>query len=275
MNRLSLAGAVIASVFATNALAADLPVKAPPMVAPVFTWTGFYAGLNGGYSWGRASETLFPNSILATVIRQDVNGGVFGGQAGYNWQLDPKWVIGLEGDIQWTGERGRTDVLLGPIRVPTPGNDFNTVTTGAAYGETKLPWFATFRGRAGFLLDPSLLLYGTGGLAVGEVRFATQATVTQQLFGPGSTGTIPAGVPVTVVSPLFSDSQTRVGYAVGVGLEKKFGRNWSAKAEYLYVDFGSATYFGNTATPLDVRFRDNIFRVGFNYQFLPTVVAKY
>lgn len=281
MRRVFIGTVAIASLLAaTGVFAADLPArtytKAPVMVAPGYNWTGFYVGLNGGYSWGRANTTLFPTSILATPLSQDVNGGLFGGQIGYNWQVSPVWVLGLEADGQWTDERGSRTTLLGSIRVPTPGNDFNIVTTTSANSEWSMPWFATFRGRAGFLADPSLLLYGTGGLAVGEVKFATQATATAQLFGPGSTGTTPQGAPITVVGPAFSESQTRVGWTVGAGLEKKFNQNWSGKLEYLYVDFGTKTYFGGAANGVDVSFHDHIFRGGFNYAFSAApVVARY
>ena len=108
------------------------------------------------------------------------------------------------------------------------------------------------------------------------MKFSTQATLTAQLFGPGSTGTTPVGLPVTVTGPIFSDSQTRVGWTAGAGLEKKFTRNWSGKLEYLYVDLGTKTYFGGTVNAPDVRFRDHIFRGGINYQFTAgPVVARY
>ena len=284
MKRILIASAAIASLLTTNAFAADLAprpyTKAPVIVDPGYNWTGFYVGLNGGYSWGRATETAligapFPATAVATE-RQNVNGGLFGGQFGYNWQVNPKWVLGFEADGQWTGERGRSNDVLGSIRLTLPGGDFNAVTTAAVSNETSLPWFATFRGRAGFLADPSLLLYGTGGLAVGEVKFSTQATLTAQLFGPGSTGTTPVGLPVTVVGPILSESQPRVGWTAGAGLEKKFNQNWSAKLEYLYIDLGTKTYFGGTANNIDVSFHDHIVRAGINYQFTAgPVVAKY
>jgi outer membrane immunogenic protein len=284
MKRILIGSAAIISLFATSAFAADLAprpyTKAPVIVDPGYNWTGFYVGLNGGYSWGKANETAliggpFPPTAVASV-NQKVNGGVFGGQIGYNWQVNPKWVVGLEADGQWTGERGRSNDFFGSIRLPLPGNDFNVVTTASATNETKLPWFATFRARGGFLADPSLLLYATGGLAVGEVKFTTQSTLTAQLFGPGSTGTTPVGLPVTVVNAALSDSQTRVGWTVGAGLEKKFTQNWSAKLEYLYVDLGTKTYFGGTPNNIDVSFRDHILRAGINYQFTSgPVVAKY
>jgi outer membrane immunogenic protein len=83
-----------------------------------------------------------------------VNGGLGGVQIGYNWQLDRNWVVSLEADIQGTGERGRSTDALGSIRIGTIG-----IMASSASG-TDFPWFATFRGRVGFLADPSLLLYG-------------------------------------------------------------------------------------------------------------------
>jgi outer membrane immunogenic protein len=282
MMRLLAGGVVLASVFSlTNVFAADMApktyTKAPIMVDPGYNWTGFYVGLNGGYSWGKANTTLFPGApLLAFPAGRNADGGVFGGQIGYNWQVDPKWVLGVEADGQWTGERGRRNDVLGSIRVPTPGNDFNIVTTTSANTEVSLPWFATFRGRVGFLADPSLLLYGTAGLAVGEVKLASQTTTTSQLFGPGSLGTIPAGPLVTLVGAGLSDSQTRVGWTAGAGLEKKFSRNWSAKLEYLYLDFGTKTYFSGTPNQADVSFHDHILRAGINYEFTSgPVVARY
>jgi outer membrane immunogenic protein len=284
MRQILIGSIAIASLAATGAFAADLPArtytKAPVMVDPGYNWTGFYAGLNGGYSWGRGSETApigapFPATASYTST-QNVNGGVFGGQIGYNWQVDRKWVLGLEADGQWTGERGRANNNLGSIDIPTPGDDFNLLSTGSVSNETKLPWFATFRGRAGFLADPSLLLYATGGLAVGQVTYSSQATLTAQLFGPGIAGTTPASPLLTLVGPALSESQTRVGWTLGAGAEKKFTPNWSAKLEYLYMDFGKTTYFSGTANAIDVNFHDHIFRAGINYAFSPAaVVAKY
>ena len=281
MKRISIAGAALVGLFATTAFAADLApktyTKAPPMIVdPGYNWTGFYAGINGGYSWGRAGETVPVGAPFAAFAsKQQVDGGLAGGQIGYSWQVDPKWVLGLEADAQWTGERGSSNFFLGTFRGPTPGNDFNFVTSASVDNETKLPWFATFRGRAGFLADPSLLLYVTGGLAVGEVSYRTQTTTTFQLFGPGTAGTTPQGPAVTAATA-FAENQTRVGWVVGGGLEKKFSREWSAKLEYLYMDLGSKTYFGGTANAVDVSFHDQIVRAGINYQFTAgPVVAKY
>ena len=280
MKRILIAGAAIASLLTTNALAADLAArpytKAPVIVDPGYNWTGFYAGINGGYSWGRSDSTVPVVPLLGAFpnVRHNVDGGLGGAQIGYNWQVDRRWLFGLEADGQWTGERGSATTALGSLRVPVGDNAI--VFSANNVRSTELPWFATFRGRTGALVDPSLLLYVTGGLAVGEVKFNTQTTASAQLFGPGNNSTTPIGAPVTVAGPILSGSSTRVGWTVGAGFEKKFSPNWSAKAEYLYMDLGSETYFGGTADEVRVRFHDHIARVGINYQFTAgPVVAKY
>jgi outer membrane immunogenic protein len=128
MKRFSLA--VCAFVLSgIAAQAADLPTKAPSYIAPapVWSWTGFYAGLNGGYGWATGG----------------LDGVVGGGQIGYNWQSSA-WVFGIEGDIQATGQKDST-------------------TIGAFTVEEKLPWFGTLRGRLGYASGP-WLLYGTAGV---------------------------------------------------------------------------------------------------------------
>jgi outer membrane immunogenic protein len=294
MKRTLIAGATVVSLFATNAFAADLATrpytKAPVIVDPGYNWTGFYVGLNGGYSWGRANTTIapfaaiFPTTAFAP-FGQNVNGGLGGGQAGYNWQVDRKWVIGLEGDIQWTGERSSTSLTtVGPrygafqngLPDPSLGPDFNAIASQTAILAYDLQWFATFRGRAGILADPQTLLYATGGLAVGEFRYSAQTTTSVQLFGFGATGTTPVRPPFVFAGAAASSSDTRVGWTAGAGIERKFSPNWSGKLEYLYMDFGSKTYFAGTANQADVNFHDHIFRAGINYEFSPApVVAKY
>jgi outer membrane immunogenic protein len=258
----------------TAATAADLPArtytKAPVYVEPVFNWTGFYVGGNIGYSWGRSSNTetidIFnTGAIVGTgTSRNDVNGVVGGAQFGYNWQLS-NWVAGFEADIQGSGQRGSTAILC-------PGcgdgpSDISGVLT------QKLNWFGTVRGRAGVLVTPNVLLYGTGGLAYGEVDTGGSLT--------GSTVAAPTG---TVILP--SLNSTQVGWTAGAGVEGRIGGNWTMKLEYLYMDLGTVSA-GPLAT--DIRgplrlpvgasysshFTDNIVRVGFNYIFNSPVVAKY
>jgi len=262
---------VIALTAAANAADFKKPVyKAlPPPPVPVSNWTGFYFGANAGYSWGRADSTVFSGTLDARDVRANVNGWLAGVQAGYNWQIGSSFLFGFEADAQLTGERGGLSAAAAPIGVVLGGNTL--VTTVTANNSYSMPWFATFRGRLGVLAGPDTLLYGTGGLAVGEVKYSTQNFVTSQLLAPGGA---PAGAAVTVAGADLSERQTRLGWALGAGIEHKFTPSLSAKVEYLYLDFGHRTYFGNVVgTQTDVRFRDHIARVGLNYAFDYGVIA--
>lgn len=288
MKKIAMAAA--ASLIVTNAFAADLApklhVKAPPVVDPGWTWTGLYAGLNAGYSWGRANGTIAPIALPFPVqfgpFRQDVDGWLAGGQLGYNWQVDPKWLVGLEGDIQWTGERSSwttttTSARYGSNAAGLPiGADFNSIATLTANRSYELQWFATFRGRGGFLSDPQTLWYATGGLAVGQFRHSSATALGIQVFGPGLGGVTPVAALNFPLGAGVSATDTRVGWTIGAGVERKFTRNWSAKLEYLYLDFGTKTYFAGTANQTDVSFHDHVLRAGFNYAFHPApVIARH
>jgi outer membrane immunogenic protein len=283
--------AAFASLLATSAFAADLPVKAPRMVDPVWTWTGFYVGVNGGYSWGRSNTTITPFAAIFpavpfTPFKQDVDGGIGGGQIGYNWQVDPRWLVGVEADLQYSGER--SDRRLNTISARYPSNgfgipvglagpDFNSIATLSSTLGYDLRWFATFRGRVGLLATPQTLLYATGGLAVGEFRYSAATNLNITVFGPGGAGVVPTGFQLNLpVGPATSSSDTRLGWTAGAGVEHKFNKNWSGKLEYLYVDYGSKTYFSGTVNQADVSFKDHVFRAGINYEFIAgPVVAKY
>ncbi|MBR0688921.1 porin family protein [Bradyrhizobium manausense] len=289
MKRIVIGIAAAMSLFATGAMAADLAarpyVKAPVMVEPVWSWTGFYIGANGGYSWGRSrSDVTYNNTASGAAIAApagsitsasfNMNGGVAGGQAGYNWQ-SANWVFGIEGDLNWSGEKGSAGFSCAASGLAggacLPGLTF--LPAGAAAGTTlaidqKLEWFGTVRGRVGVLATPQVLLYGTGGLAFGSIK--TTGTMS---------GFTPAGVAIASVG---SNSETRAGWTIGVGVEGKITQNWSAKLEYLYMDLGRFSSGPFTLAPgstiaanVSSRFTDNILRAGINYQFGGPVVAKY
>src|SRR5438105_522634 len=109
MKALFLGMTSIAALLAGGiAQAADLPVKARPMapvVAPIFNWTGCYIGIEGGGAWGRSKHT---NSAGDITPEFDLSGGLVGGTLGCNYQFAPTWVIGVEGDLSWSGKRGST-----------------------------------------------------------------------------------------------------------------------------------------------------------------------
>jgi outer membrane immunogenic protein len=239
------------------ASAADMPVKykaPPPVVAAAYSWTGCYVGIEGGGSWGRAGSTSNgTNNGVATgtlgVAKNstDISGGMVGGTVGCNYQVN-QWVFGLEGDGSWSGEKG-SSFLLGPT--------FNT----AFQESVSQSWIGTIRGRVGFVVNNTILLYGTAGGAFADLRI-------------NEANTAP-------VAPGATETHQYSGWTAGAGVEWGFAPNWSAKAEYLYMDLGRQGYFATTVTGCctfqSTRLTDNVFRVGVNYHFnsASPVVAKY
>jgi outer membrane immunogenic protein len=279
MRKMLFAGALLAAAVG-QASAADLPRKAPVMKAPIidtWSWTGFYIGGNAGYSWGRwdsvnvpPSGGLFPGTAttFGTTASPNVDGWLVGGQVGYNWQID-YWVVGFEADWQWTGEKASNThtITLGPI----PVGDSTLRATGTNTNNWSFPWFGTFRGRVGWTTADHWLFYATGGLAYGNAKFSNVGVATVTLTSPGG------AVVSNTLNTGFAGSTTRVGWTVGGGIEKAFSRNWSVKAEYLYVDLGTHRFFpNNPGFATDVRLRDHIARIGINYKFdTGPVVARY
>jgi outer membrane immunogenic protein len=242
MKKNVLIGAIGALLLApTAALAADLPMKAAPPVAPIYDWTGFYIGATAGGSVG-ASDQVNPVTGLSFANGYNIKGGVGGGTIGYNWQVSRFLVVGFEGDGSWGSEYGSD-------------TDNGTVGQPAFLSYTKETWVATARLRLGYAVD-NLLFYGTGGYA------ATSAE---------------AGIKdANTLALLASTTSTHSGWVAGAGLEWGFAPNWSAKFEVLHMEYNSTAFNtiqgeGNRNVPLN----DSIGRVGVNYRFGGPVVAKY
>jgi len=289
MRRLLLGTAI--SLATASAVAADLPPAGMPLYTkapiydPVYNWTGFYVGGNVGYSWGNWDSTN-PSGIAnfpgpAGTASPHVNGWLGGLQAGYNMQRGT-FVFGLEGDIQITGEQASDDGTSTSVAIPVAvtGNAFNAgcrpvgAFAGCTAGVTNswnFPWFSTFRGRVGWTADPSLLLYVTGGLAVGAAEYANSTLINVAVTSNSSGG---MSLPLAGLSSALSDRVTRAGIAVGGGIEKAFDRNLTAKAEYLYLDLGTNTFLPGTGFDTSVRLRDHIVRIGVNYKFAPCTFGQ-
>jgi len=204
--------ALTAAGFGASAQAADYGGPGPrygsqpyyPAVQPRLEdcWIGPYLGGNIGYAWGSVDNNPTKPS-----------GFVGGVQGGYNWRLNQSWVFGVEGDIQATG----ADQTFAPWKFSNP-------------------WFGTVRGRVGYTFN-NVLLYGTGGLAFGELRGET--------FG-------------------LSESHSNAGWTAGVGAEFGFAPGWTAKVEYLYVNLSSNNF---TITGVPNGYHFGTLRAGINYHF--------
>jgi outer membrane immunogenic protein len=254
MKNFMLAGVTLVALAAAGAaFAADMPVKAPVAPPVLDPWTGFYLGGNVGYSWGNWNNDSingnFPaGSGFTNTASTSVKGWVAGGQVGYNKLYGP-WLLGVEADFQGTGQKADLD----------GGTSLTILTTTVSISELnhwKMPWFGTVRGRLGATVADSWLLYVTGGLAVGRADYTHTSSATVTTPGGSATATL-----------VFEDGATRLGGAVGAGIEKAIDAHWRVKAEYLYLDFGSHTFISGTGFDTNIRMRDNIVRVGFNYRF--------
>ena len=265
MKRLLLGNVALLALTIGPATAADLKPRPmytkAPVAAPVYSWTGFYLGLNGGYSWGRSSTDFTVTGGTVGSVSRDLNGGLGGGQIGYNWQVQT-FVFGVELDIQGTGQKGTFNFDT-PTVCPTIAIAVLPCVTGNGSVEQKLPWFITLRGRLGVTPAANWLLYVTGGFANGNVE--TNATFT-------ATTAFAGGPVIASASTAASTNATKTGWVVGGGAEWAISGPWTAKVEYLYMDLGTFNNsFGGpgpfTLVTTSSRITDNILRAGVNYRF--------
>jgi opacity protein-like surface antigen len=230
-----------------------------PPIPPAWTWTGYYLGINAGYSSGKAStDALFNDSTIAgatfaTSSSYKLQGTVFGVQTGYNLQLG-RWLWGIEADAQLSGQHDNP-VFACPGTICNPAGP----VVAAFDQDQRVQWFATLRGRFGAAVTPNAVVFVSGGAAVAGLRTAGD------LFGFD-----PTGAPAT--NP-FSNITVNAGWTVGGGLEARLYDNWTGKIEYLYMDFGSMTtgvnnQLNTTITAVfNSRIADQLVRAGVNYKF--------
>lgn len=295
-------------VVSASAFAADLPSKKEAAVSPPapMLWTGFYAGLNAGgtfannssvnamtgniYQPAENSEYVSAALLSGSGIASSGNAGfIGGGQIGYNWQARYgayNFVAGIEADIQGVASSGGNGSRWAAANaIDSPTASYSLLSNQR--GNSSLPWIGTVRGRLGYLVTPTLLVYGTGGLAYGEVNSTVQGTMLWTGVGDYQGYNY-------LQSGTGSYSNTQVGWTAGGGVEWMFMQNWSAKAEYLYYDLGKISgtiinnYYGindatgsngiQSYTNYSARAGGNIIRAGVNYHFSfasAPVVAKY
>jgi len=253
MRRLIAATALLAAA-AAPAAAADLArapaYKAPVVVQTVHNWTGFYLGGHIGYGWsGNNNWNVVgitpPVAGIGGSVNPDADGFIGGAQIGANYQAG-MWVLGLEGDFTWSGQRGGANGIVTVGGVPLPGVVSN--------GNTRVDWTATITGRVGVAFD-NVLIYAKGGVAFAEIDH------TYAITAPGFVGFTKAG-------------NNRTGYTLGAGIEYALNYNWSIRGEYSFLDFGRRDYTFVTLAPAAPgtttnSIRDQIHQVklGVNYRF--------
>jgi outer membrane immunogenic protein len=332
IRKLLLASLATMAMFG-SAIAADLPSRAPPPAyappAPLFTWTGLYIGVNGGGIWMNSRNFVttatdfgvpdFPSwsaaaAAAATNVIPTNNRaqGLVGGTWGYNWQWN-NWVVGTESDFQGVfgcrnDNNGNFDFLGGNNNNTCGGTAIGIAPVGFPGVSVQnqqiitrsLDWLSTSRVRAGFLVTPSFLIYGTGGVALGRVRVNSLLISSSLPSGPQSCVEPPCVLHDSTGLSTFNYSQLRAGFAAGGGFEWQLGllgspffKDWSFKAEALYYDLGRSTLnqvvqqtafspghlLTNTGTRTTWRNNGVIARAGINYHIhwfdAAPVVARY
>ncbi|MBC7585418.1 MAG: outer membrane beta-barrel protein [Tardiphaga sp.] len=211
MKKLFLATVALAALgTATSASAADLArrtyTKAPPMIAAVYDWSGFYIGGNGGYGSASKCWDFIPSTVAGVPTGaanvgegcHDADGGTAGGQIGYRWQ-NASWVYGLEAQGNWADFKGRN------VSTPFP----------LIANRSKIDAFGLFTGQIGYAWN-NTLLYVKGGAAVVNENYSSVANATGLLLATAS-------------------SNTRWGGVIGVGLEYGFTPNWSFAVAYDHI----------------------------------------
>ncbi len=254
---LFIAAAALALGASASAGAADLPrpyTKAPPLIAPIYNWSGFYVGINGGGGsshncWDFVNPAFFVPLLGPTTPEgcHNSTGGTVGGQIGYRWQAT-NWVFGLEAQGNWANFSGNNTTFIGGN--PLGGGNIDT---------TKIDAFGLFTGQIGYSWN-NVLAYVKGGAAVADFKYSSFL----------------AGFPINTAT------ETRWGGTVGAGLEIGFAPNWSVAFEYDHIFLDDSNNFalnavgvGGITNNFNVRSDVDIGTVRVNYRFGGPIVAKY
>jgi outer membrane immunogenic protein len=219
-----------------------------------YDWTGWYVGAHVGYGFGSGKTDFTPLPSAATFfdlaptsLSPNPEGVIGGGQFGINIQRGC-FVLGMETDISGSAMEGTKELspIIGITGLATPG---------VLRSHEHIHWFGTVRPRLGYTVTPTVLLYGTGGLAYGNEYYSANSRGLFEQY--------PASV-----------SDTKVGWTAGAGVEYAIGRCWSVKAEYLYCDLGHDSAIASpipSLPPFQIGYRwettFHTINVGFNYKF--------
>lgn len=278
LRKILLSTAIVAAA-AGSAAAADLPYRsaapAPYVAAPIFTWTGFYVGLNAGAGFNNKNNG-FTNTGFGTTTFSNTGFGssgnstafTGGAQAGYNMQFG-SFVAGIEADINYLdrGNNGGAMGTTGTSSTTAGGVTTTTVTTYSFARGSNNNYFGTVRGRLGIAFD-RFLPYITGGFAFGGKNGGVSGTTS-------TVTTVGAGAPTTTTGVLVSNdgNGSSTGYALGGGMEYAFSNNMSFKVEYLHVSLGThnRTLFASATPTQFFTFSDknkfDVVRAGVNFRF--------
>ncbi|WP_208540677.1 MULTISPECIES: outer membrane protein [Bartonella] len=269
-----MTASIFALVSVSVAQAADMPVQERPItmlpqvvVAPAFSWTGFYlggqiGGFSGNSNWVQTSGDI--RGIFGyNEVFPKFSGFVGGLYAGSNVDFGNGFILGIDTDIIWSGAKAKASSVSlsetgdeirvvaqarGSTRAPAliqkTDNNVSRVTESVTFSDK---WSGATRVRLGFAFD-RIMPYVAGGIAYSQIK----ASVAQEKQG------------VETVIEQLSGSKTLVGYTLGAGIDFAMTDSVILRAEYRYSDFGKKSFISNNA---EVDLKTNDFRVGVAYKF--------
>jgi high affinity Mn2+ porin len=225
---------------ASLAMAADLPVKAPP-AATTFDWTGAYVGGHLGYAWGQSNWNSSNGAVGSLNIAQPIDvfseaGSFFGGfQAGYDKMFANRFLVGVVGDVSFPAWPNLAGISIG-------GSSNLVSPLGPDTYTDNMLAFGTLRARVGYA-PGNWLFYATGGVAWSYNQLSLASAVeTPMLF--------------------------RLGWAAGAGVEVPVASGWTANLEYLYTQYNLGTVnFASVGQTYSSNYEMQEVRFGLNYHF--------
>jgi outer membrane immunogenic protein len=250
MKKILLASTAVIALYGAPAFAADMPVKAAPLPLPVVSWTGCYVGANLGAVESTKRWTDFTGTTAGGASQHfsaKPGGLAYGGQLGCDYQVDPKWVVGIRGMWDGTNARRNSQIL-------------NVSSSDFWQTAAKISSIGTVVGKLGYLVTPTFQLYGVAGVGFVRDKFS-ETDLTAVTTSDGS--------------------QSRSAFVGGIGLDWMFAPHWDAFVEADFMDFGTKTVqFNGSAGSFTDPIRQNVglLLVGVNYRFdwgKSPVVAKY
>jgi outer membrane immunogenic protein len=268
MIKLLLSGILGGALVASSAMAADFASPGVAVVEPVFSWTGFYVGLSAGGRWSNVTWTTLsvtpapslPPDPTTTPVNFNNAAGTAGVYFGYDWQIAPQWLWGLQADFAWGNSSKRNGGVPGTFGSGVA--PYALAAAAAVDGSWVTErWDASVRARVGFLVASPWLIYVTGGVAMQSIEVGASCA------GPSAPSwctDIPRYEPVRYA---------RTGFTVGAGTEAALSQSLFARVEYHYAYYGyiDHTFFQNPPAIDDVqtsvKLRTHTLVAGIAYKF--------
>jgi outer membrane immunogenic protein len=245
--------AIAALALQGGAMAADIPVaprygKAPPIALDL--WSGGYLGVSAGGRWTTEEWTTTTPNSSHEFESSSARLGLYGG---YNWQVQPRWIVGLEADIAWANNHASMNSIPGMKAGRTGTTELKDMQDGG------------LRARVGYLVTPSTMLFASGGVAWMQNQIDVSSVTTTRVSNYCA--------PDTILTSRASDSvsKTNMGWSLGGGLETAVAANWLLRGEYRYNSYGNQNVsLMKGADRIDVNFDRHTTQtvlVGLAYQF--------